>query len=178
MRGLKITVNGRLVCRAALSDEGQLQSTVVLGGSFREPELSVNGHIDRKSHVSEYLKWGKQQLKVGDAVSIELLETDNADEPLERHVTDSSESIAEMNKRIEEHMARLKLEIELRGKEAVVPSPKGTFCSFCGREKLEVNRLIAGPSVFICDKCIATCNDLMSGKVKSPEEGQWPERDA
>ena len=38
----------------------------------------------------------------------------------------------------------------------------GDFCSFCGKEKGEVNRLIAGPSVFICDECITECNRILN----------------
>ncbi len=37
----------------------------------------------------------------------------------------------------------------------------GDYCSFCGKEKGEVNRLIAGPSVFICNECIAECNRIL-----------------
>lgn len=37
----------------------------------------------------------------------------------------------------------------------------GDFCSFCGKEKSEVERLIAGPSVLICDECIAECNLIL-----------------
>lgn len=37
----------------------------------------------------------------------------------------------------------------------------GDYCSFCGKEKSEVERLIAGPSVFICNECIAECNRIL-----------------
>lgn len=37
----------------------------------------------------------------------------------------------------------------------------GDYCSFCSKKKSEVRRLIAGPSVFICDECIAECNRLL-----------------
>ena len=35
------------------------------------------------------------------------------------------------------------------------------YCSFCGKSQHEVNKLIAGPSVFICDDCIGLCNDII-----------------
>mgnify|MGYP002777241426 CR=1 FL=1 len=35
------------------------------------------------------------------------------------------------------------------------------YCSFCGKSQHEVKKLIAGPSVFICDECIALCNDII-----------------
>ena len=37
-------------------------------------------------------------------------------------------------------------------------------CSFCGKDQNEVAELIAGPSVFVCDECIDTCNQILSGK--------------
>ena len=178
MRGLKLTINGRLVCVAAVPDNNQLQSTVVFGGRFGNPEISVNGFIEKQPHVAEYLKWGKQHLKIGDVITMELVHTDSPDQPIERHVRDSSESNAAMTSRIEEHIARLRIEIEQRGKEAVLPKPQEKFCSFCGKAKNEVKKLVAGPNVFICDECIAVSNDILNGKHKSLEDGQWPVRDA
>lgn len=35
------------------------------------------------------------------------------------------------------------------------------YCSFCGKSQNEVRKLIAGPSVFICDECVELCNDII-----------------
>ncbi|HEY3487923.1 MAG TPA: ClpX C4-type zinc finger protein, partial [Gammaproteobacteria bacterium] len=35
------------------------------------------------------------------------------------------------------------------------------YCSFCGKSQHEVRKLIAGPSVFICDECVDLCNDIV-----------------
>ena len=40
-------------------------------------------------------------------------------------------------------------------------SEKVLYCSFCGKSQHEVKKLIAGPSVFICDECIELCNDII-----------------
>ncbi|UZG43076.1 ATP-dependent Clp protease ATP-binding subunit ClpX [Caldimonas thermodepolymerans] len=40
-------------------------------------------------------------------------------------------------------------------------SEKVLYCSFCGKSQHEVKKLIAGPSVFICDECIDLCNDII-----------------
>ena len=43
---------------------------------------------------------------------------------------------------------------------------KGTlFCSFCGKSQHEVRKLIAGPTVFICDECVELCNDIIREEV-------------
>jgi ATP-dependent Clp protease ATP-binding subunit ClpX len=39
------------------------------------------------------------------------------------------------------------------------------YCSFCGKSQHEVRKLIAGPSVFICDECIELCNDIIRGEA-------------
>ncbi len=49
---------------------------------------------------------------------------------------------------------------------------KVLYCSFCGKSQHEVKKLIAGPSVFICDECIELCNDIIRDEV--PAEGASP----
>ena len=55
------------------------------------------------------------------------------------------------------------------------------YCSFCGKSQHEVRKLIAGPSVFICDECVELCNDIIreemqenmgeaTGKLPKPKE--------
>src|SRR5699024_12318828 len=41
------------------------------------------------------------------------------------------------------------------------------YCSFCGKSEHEVRKLIAGPSVFICDECVDLCNDIMREELTS-----------
>ncbi len=45
------------------------------------------------------------------------------------------------------------------------PTEKSLYCSFCGKSQHEVRKLIAGPSVFICDECIDLCNDIIRDEV-------------
>ncbi len=42
-------------------------------------------------------------------------------------------------------------------------------CSFCGKSQKEVKKLIAGPSVYICDECIGLCNDIISEELDQDE---------
>jgi len=43
------------------------------------------------------------------------------------------------------------------------------YCSFCGKSQHEVRKLIAGPSVFICDECVDLCNDIIREEVQDAE---------
>jgi len=58
-----------------------------------------------------------------------------------------------------------------------MPEKKGTsaekvlHCSFCGKNQHEVKKLIAGPSVFICDECIELCNDIIRDEVPAEVGG-------
>ena len=47
-------------------------------------------------------------------------------------------------------------------------SEKVLYCSFCGKSQHEVKKLIAGPSVFICDECIELCNDIIRDEIAAP----------
>jgi ATP-dependent Clp protease ATP-binding subunit ClpX len=43
------------------------------------------------------------------------------------------------------------------------------FCSFCGKSQTEVRKLIAGPAVYICDECVALCNEIIFEEVEKDE---------
>ncbi len=49
-------------------------------------------------------------------------------------------------------------------------------CSFCGKSQKEVKKLIAGPTVYICDECIELCNDIIAEEYGQEEGGQAPQR--
>ena len=58
-------------------------------------------------------------------------------------------------------------------------SEKNLYCSFCGKSQHEVKKLIAGPSVFICDECIDLCNEIIrdelpAGDVSADTRGDLP----
>ncbi len=54
-------------------------------------------------------------------------------------------------------------------KGASSASEKTLYCSFCGKSQHEVKKLIAGPSVFICDECIDLCNDIIREEVPAED---------
>lgn len=46
-------------------------------------------------------------------------------------------------------------------------------CSFCGKSQHEVQRLITGPAVFICDECVELCNDILASKASLGVAEAW-----
>ena len=48
--------------------------------------------------------------------------------------------------------------------------PMNLCCSFCGKSQREVKKLIAGPTVYICDECIELCNDIISEETLKQEQ--------
>ena len=51
------------------------------------------------------------------------------------------------------------------------------YCSFCGKSQHEVRKLIAGPSVFICDECIELCNDIIREETSTDKGGKTTKSD-
>jgi ATP-dependent Clp protease ATP-binding subunit ClpX len=51
------------------------------------------------------------------------------------------------------------------------------YCSFCGKSQHEVRKLIAGPSVFICDECIELCNDIIREESQAEIPGKGAKSD-
>ena len=58
-----------------------------------------------------------------------------------------------------------------------VSGEKLLYCSFCGKSQHEVRKLIAGPSVFICDECIELCNDIISEETKGGDAAKGAKSD-
>ncbi|MFU8876504.1 MAG: ATP-dependent Clp protease ATP-binding subunit ClpX [Wenzhouxiangellaceae bacterium] len=49
---------------------------------------------------------------------------------------------------------------------------KVLYCSFCGKSQHEVRKLIAGPSVYICDECVELCNDIIREELEESSVGE------
>ena len=58
-----------------------------------------------------------------------------------------------------------------------VGGEKLLYCSFCGKSQHEVRKLIAGPSVFICDECIELCNDIIREETQGDQPGKGAKSD-
>ncbi len=56
-----------------------------------------------------------------------------------------------------------------RDKKGSQDNGKLLYCSFCGKSQHEVRKLIAGPSVFICDECVDLCNDIIQEEMHSSQ---------
>ena len=59
---------------------------------------------------------------------------------------------------------------ETRGKGS--DTGKLLYCSFCGKSQHEVRKLIAGPSVFVCDECVELCNDIIREELQEKAEAE------
>ena len=57
------------------------------------------------------------------------------------------------------------------GKDSKGDGDRLLYCSFCGKSQHEVRKLIAGPSVFICDECVELCNDIIREEIQEKSPG-------
>ena len=48
------------------------------------------------------------------------------------------------------------------------------YCSFCGKSQDEIAKLIAGPSVYICDECVGLCNEILDEEDTKPAKAELP----
>ena len=48
-------------------------------------------------------------------------------------------------------------------------SEKLKHCNFCGKNQREVRKLIAGPSVYVCDECVGLCNDIIFEEIEEQQ---------
>jgi len=55
-------------------------------------------------------------------------------------------------------------------------SSKLLYCSFCGKSQHEVRKLIAGPSVFVCDECVDLCNDIIREEIQESVQEEAGDR--
>ena len=59
-----------------------------------------------------------------------------------------------------------------QGREDRMAEKNTLYCSFCGKSQHEVRKLIAGPTVFICDECVELCNDIIREETKAGIAGK------
>jgi ClpX C4-type zinc finger len=57
----------------------------------------------------------------------------------------------------------------------VTDSSEQLVCSFCGRSQREVNKLVAGPGVYICDECVDVCNEIIVPGMGLTQLDEWVE---
>ena len=51
------------------------------------------------------------------------------------------------------------------------------YCSFCGKSQHEVRKLVAGPTVFVCDECVELCVDIIGEEISPRERSRaWASR--
>jgi hypothetical protein len=162
--GIRVSINGTTLCTAAV--DGQIQAYVGFGGHAGEPSVSVQGYREIGPSKSERLEWKDKDLHPGDKVTIELVTTTSPDRPMRMSKFDSSASTQEMEERIAQitAMARIRTE-ENEQKVSRSPAERSlAYCAFCGKGERQVAKLIPGPDVFICDECVALCNQILEEK--------------
>jgi ATP-dependent Clp protease ATP-binding subunit ClpX len=58
---------------------------------------------------------------------------------------------------------------------AKMKTPSPLRCSFCGKSQNDVRKLIAGPTVYICDECVELCNDIIAEEWEAERRAQGGE---
>lgn len=172
---LEVWVNEKKVAIVGRDNSQNYHATVTYWGGRDAVEVSANGASHVKRNISETFTWGKQNIASGDVVTIKVIDCKDPDGPIEVNKHDHTEDMDELEAKIVEMTAKYRIKAELEGKESLIESESsaGIFCSFCGKAKDDVKKMISGPSVFICSECVDVCNSIVEGEKYEPK---WPER--
>ena len=131
---LEVFINGNRVGKAGGPDMTTLQLRVLHDTRGDSALVYVTGERRGKAGEREQLEWVNQFVDPGDDMAVRLVASGPADPP--------------------------KKAIPLVGPQGPAVGGAGSgsiYCSFCGRSKDDVPRIIAGPGVFICSECVAVC---------------------
>ena len=134
----EISINGEWKYTAGIDDAEQLEARLETLGSSDEVVFSVTAFPPSERSYPHFANWGTAPCSVGDEVRIRLVDVDKPDLP--RHSNYGEGKPVDVN-------------------------GETPLCSFCGKEKEEVKKLIAGPKVFICNECVELCVDIVADET-------------
>jgi hypothetical protein len=129
-------------------------------------KVSTGGAGDLERGDVETYSWGEQDLNVGDDVRIVVVEREQPDDPIQTSRWSPKNQLAKIREKIRALGER-------RRRTEASAAAGELHCSFCGKGQNEVAKLIAGPTVFICDECIAICNHILAGTVPASQPPKW-----
>jgi hypothetical protein len=143
---------------------------VVDGCDWQTPAVYASAYLRDGDTLIEHRGWEFPLVSPRAVISITLGQTDKPDPP---DVTDIMHEplLPDDRKTLEVKAAELEQQaINLQKQLSGSPCAKGdpamaelhVYCSFCGKSKNEVRKIIAGPAVYICDECIDVCVDVLA----------------
>jgi hypothetical protein len=131
----EVEVNGRLFSEATVSIEDQLEVNLVTLPGLESAVLAVTAFIPDASRGGNYVRAENLVLNPGDSVKISMSATEGA-----------ATTLSSTNPEVEGESS----------------TGSGLICSFCGKSSNEVGKMIAGGTAFICDECVAMCQDIIT----------------
>jgi len=144
----EVYVNDKKVCTAGHEELDKVITSLTFDKDKGTVILSIDGQMFVNNSLSGYAQWFipaenygsriKRKVKIGDEVKIIAKHDAVPDKPM----------------------------IYKSGKE-ITKSGTKLYCSFCSKGQKEVNKMIAGPKVYICNECIDLCNEIIEDENKS-----------
>ena len=161
----EIAVNQHRVLAGA-PDQTSLSLRLNAGEGFAAPQLSVSAFRVSDQRFEKHYRWEFSPISIGDEVIIRVLEQASADSPTKVDTskpvlsTDEKAMLRHEVAKVRRLIAELTRTASQESKATASQDSTALYCSFCGRSQHEVKKLIAGPSVYICDECTAECVKL------------------
>jgi hypothetical protein len=130
----EIEVNGRLFSDATVSIADQLEVNLVTLPGQDSAVLAVTAFIPEAARGGNHVRAENVVVHPGDSVKITL-----------STVEDAATTLGNAGDEVESYPS----------------DDSGLICSFCGKSNKEVAKFIAGPKAFICDECVAMCQEII-----------------
>lgn len=196
MKCLEITINGSKACTAGIGSDGVVTAILAfVKGSKPSDEtqehqdseseslnIEVGGLANIELGTSEHLKWINQDLKVGDVITIKIIDAAECDEPITKEISYIQCSFcgkrpSEVEKLISGPGVHICNECVGDGLQAIIdgePTGKITMllakkaeapCSFCGQKSVDVVRIVGVPTARICNQCLKICVEVLEGNA-------------
>lgn len=181
MKCFEVTVNGVKVCTAGVGDSGVLTSvlSLVKGNDSETLDLRIGGLAHREADVTEHLEWFRQDLDVGDKITIKIVEASECDNAGSREITYDRCSFcdkkqADVSKLIAGPAVYICTECVGDCASALTTgAPTETItiisdksaedrCSFCGKKPAEVAGIVGVQEARICNQCLKICGEILA----------------
>jgi NADH pyrophosphatase NudC (nudix superfamily) len=169
---LKIQINSDQPKIVGMSDQTSISLRLNHAAGDELSNLSVSSFLTEGETFKCRHEWEFEKLAISDQVSIVLISQATPDLPSK--IDDKRPSLSrDETIVIEDHVRELQsmmkdMENDLALSAGHTNSKQSSvkFCSFCGKRQNEVRKLIAGPSVFICNECVSLSVDILVDEFK------------
>ena len=176
----EVYINGQKVCLAGIGNDGVLSimTTFIASGESQRTDFRVGVLIKIDAETQQQVEWLDRELKVGDEITIKIVEAENYDAPMNgrtqslqcsfcgKQQDEVSKLIAGPNNYICNECVVLCSQAIAEGAAvgniALFEAETNTSCSFCEKQPPEVENIVGFAENRTCNECVDICKEIIS----------------